>query len=120
MIAKRYRLNYRETKKALAHGKPFFAGGLTALALPGRAAHHRVAVVISGKNARGSVIRNFFRRAFFDALASRVLSALPAGARPKDVVMLAKRGTVLDHRNPASVEAFRRDLETAAKKAFSA
>ena len=34
MIAKRYRLTFREVKKVLAHGKPIFSSTATALVLP--------------------------------------------------------------------------------------
>ncbi len=115
MIAKRYRLSFREVKKVLAHGKPFFASTATALALPGKAAGHRCAIVVSGKHAKGSVIRNFFRRKFYDLSLPHVSSA---PARPVDCVLLLKRGTVLDHRKPESVAQFVRDAQAALGKAF--
>ena len=118
MIAKRYRLTFREVKKVLAHGKPFFSSMATALALPGRAAGHRCAIVVSGKHARGSVIRNFFRRRFYDLAAAHV-ARVPAG-RPVDCVLLLKRGTVLDHRKPDSVALFERDVRAALAKAYPA
>lgn len=117
MIAKRYRLTFREVKKVLAHGKPFFASAATALALPGRSEGHRCAIVVSGKHAKGSVIRNFFRRKFYDLALPHVAAG---AARPVDCVLLLKRGTVLDHRKPESVALFLRDVRAALGKAFAA
>lgn len=115
MIAKRYRLTFREVKKVLAHGKPFFSSSATALALPGKAHGHRCAIVVSGKHAKGSVIRNFFRRKFYDLALPHVVAGV---SRPVDCVLLLKRGTVLDHRKPESVAQFVRDASGALAKAL--
>lgn len=117
MIAKRYRLTFREVKKVLAHGKPFFSSMATLLVIPGRSTTHRCAIVVSGKHAKGSVIRNFFRRRFYD-LATPYVRTAPAG-RPFDCILILKRGTVLDHRKPESVALFVRDVTGALEKAFA-
>jgi RNase P protein component len=66
MIAKKYRLIEKEVKKVLSRRKPFFAHEMVANVLPNTLGYARVAIVLGGKQAPGSVNRNFFRRRTYD------------------------------------------------------
>ena len=69
MIAKKYRLAEKEVKKVLSRRKPFFANGMVANVLPNTLGYARVAIVLGGKQAPGSVNRNYFRRRTYDLSA---------------------------------------------------
>lgn len=66
MIQKKYRLKEREVKKVLAKGKPFFSYTLVFNVLPSKLPYGKFAIVIGGKSVPNSVIRNVYRRKFYD------------------------------------------------------
>lgn len=66
MISKKYRLTENEVKKVLAKRKPFFSDHIVANVLPNKIGHARIGIVLSGKQTRGSINRNAYRRMIYD------------------------------------------------------
>ena len=118
MISKTHRLTERDIGKVLRKKKPFFSYHLVANTAPQHPKesldHPRFAIILSGKVTKGSVVRNFFRRRFYE-------SARPYLEKNNalDIVVVAKKGTILHPRDSAGVEAFDRDLAQLWDKIFS-
>ena len=72
MISKKYRLAEKEVKKVLSKRKPFFAHGMVANVLNNTLGYARVAIVLGGKQAPGSVNRNCWRRLTYDISRSHI------------------------------------------------
>jgi ribonuclease P protein component len=72
--------------------------------MPTKSPHGRCALVLSGKHARGSVNRNFFRRRFYD-LSLRTLEKLNL-----DIVLVPKKGIILDHKNQNQIAEFEKNI----------
>lgn len=85
MISKKYRLNEHELRKVLSKKKPFFSYGIVANTIPNRLGYCRCAILLSGKQAKGSVNRNFFRRLTYDLARSSLDQA------SLDVVFILKK-----------------------------
>jgi len=68
MIAKIYRLNEIEVRKVLRTRKPFFSYTFIANILPNNLGYNRYGILLSGKNTKTSVARNFYRRMFYDGV----------------------------------------------------
>lgn len=66
MLAKKYRLSEREVKKVLQKGKPFFSYTIVFNVIPNKLDYNRYAIVIGSKSVPNNVIRNMYRRAFYD------------------------------------------------------
>ncbi len=66
MIAKKYRLKEREVKKVLQKGKPFFSYSIVFNVIPNKLPHGRYAIVISGKSVPTNIVRNQYRRMFYE------------------------------------------------------
>lgn len=66
MISKKNRLYEREVKKVLQKWKPFFSSSLVFNVLPNTLASSRFAIVISWKSVPNNVIRNKYRRAYYE------------------------------------------------------
>ena len=66
MIAKKYRLQEREVKKVLHKGKPFFSYGIVFNVIPNKLWHSRFAIVIGWKSVPTNVVRNIYRRMYYD------------------------------------------------------
>ncbi len=84
MLAKKYRLKEREVKKVLQKGKPFFSYTIVFNVFPSRLEHSRFAIVIAKKSVPNNVVRNTYRREFYDAC--QVYKNIPA----RDVVCVIK------------------------------
>lgn len=89
MIAKKYRLTEREVRKVLSRRKPFFSYMFIANILENHEENHRVAILLSGKVARGSVNRNFWRRHFYD-ISLPLISEKPT-EKHYDIVFVPKK-----------------------------
>ncbi len=74
MIAKHYRLKENEVKKVLAKRKPFFSHHMVANVFPNNTSHARIGIVLSGKQTRGSVNRNTYRRLIYDTAGTYLTS----------------------------------------------
>jgi len=66
MLAKKYRLKEREVKKVLHKGKPFFSYTLVFNVFPHKLDQDKYAIVISGKSVPSNIVRNRYRRLFYD------------------------------------------------------
>ncbi len=66
MLAKKYRLKEREVKKVLHKGKPFFSYSIVFNVFPNKLWYSRFAIVIGGKSVPTNVVRNSYRRLFYD------------------------------------------------------
>lgn len=69
MLEKKLRLREREVKKVLAKGKPFFSYKLAVRHIPNTLPYPRFAIIISGKSAPNAVVRNIYRRAYYQSIA---------------------------------------------------
>ena len=85
MIATEYRLTEHEFKKVLVRKKPFFSYVFVANTFENKHGHIRCGILLSGKCARGSVNRNFWRRKFYDIASEYLMVA------PFDVVVVPKK-----------------------------
>ena len=93
MIAKKYRLQEREVKKVLHKGKPFFSYSIVFNVIPNRLWYSRFAIVIGSKSVPTNVVRNIYRRAYYDICQKH--QEKPYG----DVVCVVKKKTKLEKDN---------------------
>jgi len=105
MIAKEYRLTEREVRKVLSRRKPFFSYMFIANTLESKIEHGRIGILLSSKVARGSVNRNFWRRRFYD-LSLKYIEKFPL-----DIVLVPKKGTILDHKNETHLAEFEKNIQ---------
>lgn len=108
MISKEYRLQEREVKKVLRMRKPFFSSGLVLNSIPNRLEHNRFAIVIWWKSVDSNVSRNFFRRRFYDTVASIIFPQ--KSEETKDYVFVVKKQTKLSQKNIESYQSFLKDI----------
>ncbi|NVP17778.1 ribonuclease P protein component [Candidatus Gracilibacteria bacterium] len=108
MIAKKYRLTEKDTKKVLHKGKPFFSYGIVLNILKNKLSYNRFSIVIGGKSVNNNVTRNFFRRRFFNNCFSEIFDNDNAGY---DLVFLVKKQTKLDKKNNLSIISFDNDIK---------
>ncbi len=105
MISKEYRLTEHELRKVLNRKKPFFSFVWIANTLENKKAHGRCGILLSAKCTKGSVNRNYWRRKFYDiSLAS--LERLPV-----DIVLVPKKGTILDYKNSEHIAEFEKNIQ---------
>lgn len=71
MISKKYRLKEREVKKVLNKGKPFFSYTLVLNVFPHKLSYDSYAIVISGKSVPNNIVRNRYRRIFYEFCKTR-------------------------------------------------
>ncbi|MBP6981827.1 ribonuclease P protein component, partial [Candidatus Gracilibacteria bacterium] len=105
MIAKKNRLSENEVKKVLSKRKPFFSYGLIANTFPNRLGYARCGIVLSGKQTKGSVNRNFWRRLSYDTSFPYLEKA------SLDIVFIAKKGTIFDYKNLEQREEFEKNIK---------
>ncbi|MDD3302301.1 MAG: ribonuclease P protein component [Candidatus Gracilibacteria bacterium] len=135
MISKIYRLKENDVKKVLKHGKPFFSYGIVLNYKNNNLDFNRFSIIISGKNTKGGVERNFFRRKFFDYLDKngytgvfeKKTSALTNNNEVLqktgqkilihyDCVFLLKKQIKLEKNNLESINSFENDIKFLLKK----
>jgi ribonuclease P protein component len=104
MIGKQFRLQASDVKKVLRSRKPFFCYAFVANILPNRLGHNRFAILLSGKNTRSSVCRNYFRRRYYDC----VKHFLEKGSN--DIVFVPKKGSIFNHRDTECIRRFGEDI----------
>jgi ribonuclease P protein component len=90
VIAKRYRLKEREVKKVLHKGKPFFSYSVVFNIIPNRLWYSRFAIVIGSKSVPTNVVRNTYRRMYYDIC--KKYTGKPYG----DIVCVVKKKTKLE------------------------
>lgn len=110
MISKEYRLSENEVRKVLNKKKPFFSYVWIANTFTNKGTHGRCGILLSSKCTKWSVNRNFWRRRFYD-LSLPSLTSLPV-----DVVLVAKKWTILDYRNPLHLVEFEKNIQFLYKK----
>lgn len=89
MLAKKYRLHEREVKKVLHKGKPFFSYSIVFNVIPNRLGHSRFAIVIGWKSVPNAVIRNSYRRLYYNIASEYMHQNI------WDVVCVVKKQTKL-------------------------
>lgn len=89
MLAKKYRLKEREVKKVLHKGKPFFSYSIVFNVFPNTLWHSRFAVVIGWKSVPNNVVRNTYRRLFYDISSAHIQKQY------WDIVCVVKKQTKL-------------------------
>lgn len=104
MIAKQYRLKESQIGKVLRYKKPFFSNILIANVSQNRLEYPRFALILSGKVTKTSVDRNFYRRLSYD-ICREYFSKISG-----DIVLVAKKGTILSRKDPQMVLKFRQEL----------
>lgn len=103
MIAKKYRLKEREVKKVLHKGKPFFSYTIVFNVFPNKLEYSRFAIVIGRKSAVNNVVRNNYRRVFYDICAK--YKDIPN----KDIVCVVKSKKKLQ-KEPDAVKAIASEI----------
>ena len=104
MLAKEYRLCEKQVKKALQFRKPFFGEMWVMHALPSiKWIGGGFAIILSGKQTRWSVNRNFFRRRFYDHIRQNHSDLLDGKYM---IVMSFKKGTLFSSKEEASIALF--------------
>ncbi|MDD2907846.1 MAG: ribonuclease P protein component [Candidatus Gracilibacteria bacterium] len=106
MIAKKYRLTEKETKKVLHKGKPFFSYGIVLNLLKNDLPYNRFSIVIGGKSVKTSIDRNFFRRKFYDKCSGKIENS----GQSYDLVFVVKKQTKLEKKEVSSIISFEKDL----------
>ena len=89
MLAKKYRLQEREVKKVLHKGKPFFSYSIVFNVIPNKLGYSRFAIVIGWKSVPTNVVRNTYRRAYYNICQKYI------GKSYGDVVCVVKKKTKL-------------------------
>lgn len=110
MISKEYRLTENEVKKVLHRKKPFFSYTCIANTSSNRLNHGRCWILLSSKCTKGSVNRNFWRRKFYDFSLDFLKK------NQTDVVLVMKKWTTLDYKNPEHIAEFEKNLHFLYKK----
>ncbi|MBC7498240.1 ribonuclease P protein component [Candidatus Gracilibacteria bacterium] len=105
MISKEYRLTENELRKVLNRKKPFFSYVWIANTMQNKIAHGRCAILLSSKCTKGSVNRNYWRRKFYD------ISLFPLNNLSFDVVLVPKKGTILDYKNNEHIIEFEKNIQ---------
>jgi ribonuclease P protein component len=105
MIKKYNRLTEREFRKVLSKRKPFFSYNFVANVLENHLGQGRFWVVLSGKCAKWSVNRNFFRRRFY-TISKAYISKLSY-----DIVVLPKKGITLDFHDANTIAEFEKNIQ---------
>jgi ribonuclease P protein component len=90
VISKIYRLKEREVKKVLHKGKPFFSYSVVFNVIPNKLWHSRFAIVIGGKSVPTNVVRNTYRRLYYDICQKYIQKDYG------DIVCVVKKKTKLD------------------------
>lgn len=111
MIAKQYRLTERELGKVLSRRKPFFSYQFIANVLTNRLPYDRVALLLPGKVARGSVNRNFWRRHFYTESSRMIYDRATTSNEHFDIVVVPKKGTILDKKNHEHLAEFEKNIQ---------
>jgi len=103
VISKIYRLKEREVKKVLKIWKPFFSYTLVFNVLPNTLSHGRFAIIISGKSVKNAVVRNKYRRLYYETCRPYIDTI------PKDISCVVKTKTQLEN-NDTALKNFKKEL----------
>lgn len=106
MIAKKYRLTEKETKRVLQKWKPFFSYGIVLNYMPNRIWNNRFAIVIWKKSVKNNIIRNFIRRKFYDLVFDKIIQK-----KGFDMVFVVKKQTKFEKNDLKSILNFEKDIQ---------
>lgn len=106
MIAKKYRLTEKETKKVLHKWKPFFSYWIVLNMIKNEYDYNRFSIVIWWKSVKTNIDRNFFRRRFYNTCSDKIID----NKVWFDLVFLVKKQTKLDKKEQSSILSFDKDL----------
>ena len=112
MIKKQFRLSEKEVKKVLKYKKPFFSYWLIGNVASNKLGFSRFAILLSWKNTKTSVCRNFFRRKFYD------LSMDFIEKWSFDILIVPKKWKIFDKTNKEDILEFEKDILFLFKKIF--
>jgi ribonuclease P protein component len=105
MISKKNRLSEKEVKKVLTRWKPFFSYGIVLNYLKNTLDINRYAIVIWWKSVKTNVVRNYFRRSFYDLVKQNLQEN-----KWLDFVFVIKKQTKLDKNDENSINSFKNDI----------
>ena len=105
VLAKKYRLTEKNTKRVLHKWKPFFSYGIVLNLEKNKYNHNRFAIVIWSKSVISSVHRNYFRRRFYDLMKDKLDYKAWI-----DMVFVVKQKTKLNLNDKNSINSFVKDL----------
>lgn len=106
MIKKKFRLKEKDVKRVLQKWEPFFSYGIVLNKYKNKINNNRFAIVISSKSISTNVERNFFRRRFYDFIASNNVYSWVW----YDFVFVVKSKVKLFWKQKSSLENFFKDL----------
>lgn len=107
MIWKKNRLKVKETKKVLRFWKPFFSYTIIIKVIKNNNNFNRFAIILSWKNTKTAVTRNYFRRLYYNT-SSDYLNVLKNNSW-YDIVLLLKKWNTLEQ-NSECVLKFKKEL----------
>jgi ribonuclease P protein component len=116
MIAKRFRLTESQLGKVLKNKKPFFSHLLIANAARNGLEVSRFALILSGKVAKTSVDRNFYRRRFYDIVARHLNQPSKIGI---DASFVIQKGNVCNRRDSTMVSKFDSEVDNLLHKVYA-
>lgn len=108
MIAKKYRLTEKDTKKVLQKWKPFFSYWIVLNILKNNFPHNRFSIVIWWKSVNSNISRNFFRRRFYNNCIQKINDIWNFWS---DLVFVVKKQTKLDKKNNLNIISFDNDVK---------
>ena len=110
MIAKEFRLKEKEVQKVLRYGKPFFSYSVIAKTSINKLNNSRFAIILSGKNTKNAVTRNYYRRIFYN-ISSRYIKK-----KNLDIVIFLKKWIKFELKNSEMSKKFEKEVEWILKK----
>jgi ribonuclease P protein component len=119
MIAKRFRLTESQIGKVLKNKKPFFSNLLIANAARNGLEVSRFALILSGKVAKTSVDRNFYRRRFYDRVALYLDEQNASGVQALagiDASFVVQKGNICERRDLPMITKFETEVDTLLRK----
>lgn len=112
MLKKNYRIKEKEVKKVLGKWKPFFSYWIVLNYKKNILPHNRFAIVIWSKSVENNVIRNYYRRTFYDLIFEQNWINLdnPSEKKWVDFVFVVKKQTKLKIKDEESLNSFKKDI----------
>jgi ribonuclease P protein component len=110
MIKKIYRLKEKEIKKVLKFKKPFFSYNIIANYIKNNLWYNRFAILLSHKNTKTSVSRNFFRRKMYTLVSNSIYKS------SFDIVFVPKKWKTFDKKKKEDILGFENDISFLIKK----
>jgi ribonuclease P protein component len=112
MLKKNYRIREKEVKKVLAKWKPFFSYWIVLNYIKNNLLYNRFAIIIWSKSVENNVIRNYYRRTFYDLIFEKNwISLINLGDKSWiDFVFVVKKKTKLKVNDIDSLDSFKKDI----------